>query len=96
MAMGARMVMRTEALLTLVQWFSPGFPVGAFGYSHGLEWEIESGAVTDAEAVQSWIAEALPFHRKPRRARVARESVGLNRGGYGCSRDCGDYWPLAR
>lgn len=59
MAMGARMVMRTEALLTLVQWFSPGFPVGAFGYSHGLEWEIESGAVTDAEAVQSWIADIL-------------------------------------
>ena len=59
MATGGRMVMRTEALLTLVQWFSPGFPVGAFGYSHGLEWEIESGAVTDAGAVQSWVADIL-------------------------------------
>ena len=28
-------------------WLSPSFPVGAFSYSHGLEWAIEDGTVGD-------------------------------------------------
>ena len=32
----AQKPMTTDATLTLAQWFSPAYPVGAFAYSHGL------------------------------------------------------------
>lgn len=53
--------MRTEPgqLLLLLTWMSPAFPVGAFAYSHGLEWAIESGAVKDGAALKSWIEDLL-------------------------------------
>ncbi|WP_405108786.1 urease accessory protein UreF [Phaeobacter sp. BS52] len=46
-------------LLTLAQWFSPGYPVGAFSYSHGLEWAITSAAVSTAAELQDWIETVL-------------------------------------
>ena len=49
----------TAALLTLTQWLSPAFPVGAFSYSHGLEWAVETGDVTDAPSFQDWLAAIL-------------------------------------
>eukprot|EP01037_Dinobryon_pediforme_P007052 gene7053-7115_t len=42
--------------LPLQVWFSPAFPVGAFAYSHGLEWAVEAGDLTTAAEVQDWIA----------------------------------------
>ena len=30
-------------------WLSPAYPVGAFSYSHGLEWAVEAGDVDDAD-----------------------------------------------
>ena len=53
--------MTTDArqLLLLLTWMSPAFPTGAFAYSHGLEWAIESGAVTDAEELRHWIEDLL-------------------------------------
>jgi urease accessory protein len=45
-----------SAQLRLLTWFSPAFPIGAFGYSHGLETAIREGRVTDAKALQAWIA----------------------------------------
>ncbi|SER01819.1 urease accessory protein [Faunimonas pinastri] len=48
-----------ERLLKLQTWLSPGFPIGAFSYSHGLEWAIETGTVTDPEALGGWIGELL-------------------------------------
>tara|TARA_R110000737_G_scaffold231077_1_gene244589 strand:+ start:822 stop:1460 length:639 start_codon:yes stop_codon:yes gene_type:complete len=47
------------AVLTLAQWFSPSFPVGAFAYSHGLEWAVQAGDVTDAAQTQDWIDTVL-------------------------------------
>ncbi|KAJ01497.1 urease accessory protein UreF [Sulfitobacter mediterraneus] len=52
------MATATETL-TLAQWFSPAFPVGAFAYSHGLEWAIESGAVHNPASTHNWIAQVL-------------------------------------
>jgi urease accessory protein len=49
------------ALLTLAQWLSPAFPVGAFSYSHGLEWAVEAGDVTDAGSFQAWLGDILVF-----------------------------------
>lgn len=45
-----------SAALTLMQWLSPAFPVGAFAYSHGLEQAIADGQVSDPETLQDWIA----------------------------------------
>jgi urease accessory protein len=46
-------------LLTLVQWLSPAFPVGGFAYSHGLEWAISEGQVTDAATLRDWLTDIL-------------------------------------
>lgn len=46
-------------LLTLVQWLSPAFPVGAFAYSHGLETAMAEGRITGAEALFDWLAAIL-------------------------------------
>lgn len=46
-------------LLLLQVWLSPAFPVGGFTYSHGLEWAIEAGDVTDAAALGLWLADVL-------------------------------------
>ncbi len=47
------------ALLTLAQWLSPAYPVGAFSYSHGLEWSVQSAAVSDAAGFQLWLSDVL-------------------------------------
>ncbi len=49
----------TEAMLRLLAWLSPAFPVGAFAYSHGLEWAIEAGDVRDEATLGDWLADAL-------------------------------------
>lgn len=41
--------------LTLMQWLSPAFPVGAFAYSHGLEQVVADGTVHDATSLQDWL-----------------------------------------
>lgn len=43
------------ALQKLLAWLSPGFPVGAYSYSHGLEWAIEDGSVSDALTLRDWL-----------------------------------------
>jgi urease accessory protein len=47
--------MRAEALLTLCQWMSPAYPVGAFAWSHGLEQAVRDGAVRDAATLADWL-----------------------------------------
>ncbi len=51
----------TESALALFAWLSPSYPVGAFAYSHGLEWAIETGDVRDAETLACWIESILEF-----------------------------------
>ncbi|MGL4240830.1 MAG: urease accessory protein UreF [Beijerinckiaceae bacterium] len=45
-------------LSRLLVWFSPAFPIGAFSFSHGLEWAVEAGDVHDRESLRAWL-EAL-------------------------------------
>lgn len=45
-------------LYRLMTWLTASFPVGAFSYSHGLEWSIDQGRIRDAAALRIWI-EAL-------------------------------------
>jgi urease accessory protein len=47
------------ALQKLMAWMSPAFPVGAYTYSHGLEWAIEDGTVGDLATLTAWIAAVL-------------------------------------
>lgn len=55
----------TNAALTLMQWLSPAFPVGAFAYAHGLEQAVADGTVRDADTLQDWI-ETLITHGSAR------------------------------
>lgn len=51
--------MATDPVLTLTQWFSPAYPVGAFAYSHGLERLVETGAVHDADSLEAWLCDVI-------------------------------------
>ncbi len=46
-------------LYRLLAWLSPAYPIGAFSYSHGLEYAIEEGLVRDRESLRAWIAGVL-------------------------------------
>ncbi len=46
-------------LYRLLAWLSPAFPVGAYTYSHGLEWVIEQGTVTDTGSLHLWLRDVL-------------------------------------
>lgn len=59
--METKPITTTESLLVLHQLFSPGFPVGGFAYSHGLETAIEDGTITTASGLQSWLEGVLRF-----------------------------------
>ncbi|MCL6707258.1 urease accessory protein UreF [Pseudomonas sp. R2.Fl] len=48
-----------QALLRLMAWLSPAFPVGSFAYSAGLERAAADGIVTNGDAVRDWIAASL-------------------------------------
>jgi len=49
------------APLPLLVWLSPGFPVGAFAYSHGLEWAAEAGDIVDARSLEAWLVDLIEF-----------------------------------
>jgi urease accessory protein len=51
--------MEPEALHRLMAWLSPSYPVGAFSYSHGLEWAVETGWVGDAQGLSAYVSEVL-------------------------------------
>lgn len=46
-------------LLTLTQWLSPAYPVGAFAFSHGLEAAVAEGRVTEAASLAAWLRDIL-------------------------------------
>jgi urease accessory protein len=37
-------------------WLSPAYPIGAFSYSSGIEWAVESGDIKDAASLRRWLA----------------------------------------
>ena len=48
-------------LITVMQWLSPAFPIGGFAYSHGLEWAINKGYVSNREELQNWVSDLLEY-----------------------------------
>jgi len=47
------------AVQILAAWLSPAYPVGSYSYFHGLEWAVEAGTVTGAEALEAWVADLV-------------------------------------
>ena len=47
------------ALLRLLAWLSPAFPTGGFAWSHGIEWAVEAGDVTDTASLRVWLEDVL-------------------------------------
>lgn len=48
-------------LYRLLSWMSPSFPVGAYTYSHGIEYAIEAGLIKDAKDLAVWIEGVVSF-----------------------------------
>lgn len=51
--------MESLALLRLMTWLSPGFPTGAYAYSHGLEWAVAAGDVATTHSLLGWLEDLL-------------------------------------
>ena len=51
--------MDNSSLYRLLAWLSPSYPIGAFAYSHGIEWAVEDGAVTDRDTLAAWLRDLL-------------------------------------
>ena len=43
----------------LHQWLSPGYPSGAFAWSHGLDRLIDDGEILDAAGLEAWLSGVL-------------------------------------
>lgn len=46
-------------LLPLFAWLSPAFPVGAYAYSHTLEWAVEAGDIADEAGLAAFLSDLL-------------------------------------
>lgn len=55
----------TTSTLRLLTWLSPAFPTGAFAYSHGVEWAVQSNDITNGPTLQAWL-ETLLHHGSAR------------------------------
>lgn len=49
----------TKALLRLMAWLSPAFPIGGFAWSGGLERAVADGLVANARDLEDWLATVL-------------------------------------
>jgi urease accessory protein len=47
------------SLLPLFAWLSPAYPVGSYAYSHGLEWAVEAGDVSDESSLAEWLRDLV-------------------------------------
>ena len=59
--MAIRIPMAEDAAeaLRLFGWLSPGYPVGAYAYSHGLEAAVEAGDVTGEDSLTTWLGDVV-------------------------------------
>ncbi len=46
-------------LTLLASWLSPSYPVGAYSYSHGIEWAVETGTMKTVDDLTGYIATVL-------------------------------------
>ncbi len=76
-----------EALLRLLAWCSPAYPVGGFSYSHGIEAAVEAELCNGREALLAYVQSALragagavdgPLLAAAHRAAEARDDATLD------------------
>ncbi|HQS08219.1 MAG: urease accessory protein UreF [Rhizobiales bacterium 24-66-13] len=48
-------------ILPLLTWLSPAFPVGAYAYSHALEWAVEAGDIRTEADLAGWLETLLLY-----------------------------------
>ncbi len=48
--------LQSAALYRLMTWLSPAYPIGAFSYSSGIEWAVESGDIRDGAMLHAWLS----------------------------------------
>ena len=53
--------MDNRSLFQLMSWMSPSYPIGAYTYSHGIEYAVEAGLLTSVEDLISWIDDILEY-----------------------------------
>ncbi|WP_245412128.1 urease accessory protein UreF [Methylocella silvestris] len=58
-AMRMPMTDEGEWLPLLLTWLSPSYPVGAYSYSHGLEWAVEQGEVLSRDDLAEYVGAVL-------------------------------------
>jgi urease accessory protein len=56
-----RVLNASDGAARLLTWLSPAFPIGSFSYSHGLEYAVEAGLVTDRATLTAWIEGVLRY-----------------------------------
>lgn len=71
------------ALLRLMAWLSPSFPVGGFSYSHGLERAVHDGLIADSKDLAAWLETLVEMGSGWNDAVLFAES-------WRCARDGGD------
>lgn len=52
-------MVRLVEMVRLMAWLSPGYPVGAYAYSHGLEGAVDSGDVGNEASLAEWLADVF-------------------------------------
>ncbi len=50
-----------QNIVRLMTWLSPSFPVGAYSYSHGIEYAVEAGLIVDRLTLVAWVAHLMWF-----------------------------------
>ena len=65
MTMVTAMSDQSVVLFRLMTWLSPAFPIGAFSYSHGLEWAAENGLIQGEASLENWIRAGLAHEFGP-------------------------------
>ncbi len=61
MSMATDLTLQGVSLLRLMTWLSPSFPVGAYTYSHGVEYAVEVGLVKDDVSLTAWLKTVLLY-----------------------------------
>ena len=76
----------SHALLRLLTWLSPAFPTGGYAYSHGLEWAVECGDITDGDTLRIWLADVL-IHGSGRNDAILLRHAHRERGDHAALND---------
>jgi len=53
--------MPTNGLYQLMSLMSPSYPIGAYTYSHGVEYAVEAGLVLNADDLVLWLKDIVQF-----------------------------------